>query len=213
MHSLFPNALRCIILLMVSCSVSVRELPQLIVYGGATQNFPAAQRHFYLLGCPNSLIPFQSKTAVLWRIYVYVAGNTETYLGLLVSSWMFFFFNCNHIWRFLTYFPENPNIKSYGTSSSGSRADTCGHRDRQTDRQRDRRTDMTKLIRTCCDIANVPINLSILPTQYIYVFPIVFTTNNDSSSISQLVELYDGKHKGFLRHKKTNVYIQRILTL
>jgi len=56
----------------------------------------------------------------------------RTSVGLPVKSWIFIY-NFNQIWRFLTYFRESPNIKFYGISSSGSRADTCGQRERQTD--------------------------------------------------------------------------------
>jgi hypothetical protein len=41
---------------------------------------------------------------------------------------------------------ERTNIRFYQNPSSGSRVGSCGERDGQTDRQKDGRTDMTKVI-------------------------------------------------------------------
>jgi hypothetical protein len=59
----------------------------------------------YLLSHPNSLIPFPSKTELLWRLYV--TSNNKMYLGLHVK-FQISSSDCNQIWIFSTYFGESP---------------------------------------------------------------------------------------------------------
>jgi hypothetical protein len=70
-----------------------------------------------VLGYPNSLILFHSKTALFWRRNL--AGNKKTYFGLRVK-FPKFLSDFNQVWIFI----KLSNIKFHKNPSSGSRADT-----------------------------------------------------------------------------------------
>ena len=92
----------------------------------------------HLLGYPNSLIPFHSKTAILWGFNI--TSNNNTYLGLHVKC-LTVLPTFNQTWIFLIDFHESPPISNFmeiypvGTM--------CIHVQR-TDGHMDRLTDMMK---------------------------------------------------------------------
>jgi hypothetical protein len=87
--------------------------------GGAFAQF------LYFFGSPNSLIPFHSTTALLWRLNVH--GNDTTYLTLHVKS-LKFLPACSQIWIFSTEMRKNSNIKFNVHPSSGIRPYTFGQK-------------------------------------------------------------------------------------
>jgi len=64
----------------------------------------------YLLGFPNSLITFHSKTALLWQFNV--TSNNKTYLGLHVK-FLTFLPTFNQTWIFLTDFHKSPPVLNF----------------------------------------------------------------------------------------------------
>jgi hypothetical protein len=65
-------------------------------------------------GLANSLIPFQAKRALLWRLNV--VGNSKRYFGLLVKC-PIFLSDFNQIWIFSTEFQLSPEYKSSWNSA------------------------------------------------------------------------------------------------
>jgi hypothetical protein len=94
-----------------------------------TQHRGSCAYCLYLLGYPNSTIPFHSKRAPSWRHNV--AENNKVYLGLRVKCPI-----ClpifNQILIFVTDIPKIPQYKNHGNPSIGSRADTCEQADTRT---------------------------------------------------------------------------------
>jgi hypothetical protein len=116
------------------------NLPQIKVVFNKTDNASVTQHHgacaysLYLLGYPNSTIPFHSKRAPSWLYNV--TENNNMYLGLHVKC-PIRLYNFNQIFISVTDLPKRPQYKIHGNPSSGSRADTCEQADTQTDRRTD----------------------------------------------------------------------------
>ena len=89
----------------------------------------------YPLGAPNSLIQFHLKTALLW--WFNVTGNSKTYLGLHVTSPIFYPILIKFRF-FQQIFTNVPKIKFHRNASSRS----CTDMHRQMDKQ----LDIMKLI-------------------------------------------------------------------
>ena len=83
----------------------------------------------YLLGYPNSTIPFHSKRAPSRRYNV--TENNKMHLGLRVKC-PICLPNFNQIFIFVTDLPKRPEYKIHRNPFGGSRADTCGQADTRT---------------------------------------------------------------------------------
>jgi hypothetical protein len=80
---------------------------------------------------------------------------SQMYSGLHVG-YPLFLTDFSQTWIFSTDFRKIFNINFHEQRSIGSRVFPCEHSDEQTDRQIDRRTDMTKLIAASHNSANAP---------------------------------------------------------
>jgi len=103
-------------------------------------------------GRTDSLIPFQSNRALLWRFII--ADNTETYSGLCVMC-SIFVPNFNQIWVFKSF-----HKCTHQFSRKSIQLESLWYV--QTDRQTDRQRDLAIVIGACRDYTNTPSNSSIL---------------------------------------------------